>query len=105
MSSLFGQFMTSLCAPKGNVQNMVSGGWKFFSGSFYFFSREAKPWQAADASCQSHGAHLTSVTSREEKEYLIRETGGKQVWIGLTDQREEGKWIWADGTKYSQAVR
>ncbi|XP_066488656.1 C-type lectin domain family 4 member F-like [Tiliqua scincoides] len=87
-----------------NLQGMLSSGWKFYNGSFYFFSQEAKPWKDAVAACRSRGAHLTSVSSREEMEYLSKETKEKGVWIGLTDQWREGTWTWMDGTKYSKDV-
>ncbi|XP_077157417.1 C-type lectin domain family 4 member F-like [Paroedura picta] len=92
---------TSLRERYRTLLGLVSAGWRLYNGSFYSFSREDKPWQEAEEACRSHEAHLTSVTSREEMDFLVRESNGLSFWIGLTDQREEGNWTWTDGTKYS----
>ncbi|XP_015279842.1 PREDICTED: C-type lectin domain family 4 member F-like, partial [Gekko japonicus] len=92
---------TSLQERYGTLLGLVSAGWRFHNGSFYFFSQETKHWQEAEETCVSHGAHLTSVASKEEMEFLVREGKGKTFWIGLTDQREEGNWTWTDGTTYN----
>ncbi|XP_044284201.1 C-type lectin domain family 4 member F-like [Varanus komodoensis] len=85
-----------------DVQRVISAGWQFFDGSFYFFSQAAKSWEDAEESCTEYRAHLASVTSQREMEYLLKETGGKKFWIGLTDKEEEGTWVWTDGTIYNQ---
>lgn len=57
--------------------------WKYFSGHFYFFSRDKKSWHEAENFCVSRGAHLASVTSQEEQvraEGLGRAESG--VWLG-----------------------
>uniref|UniRef100_A0A8D2LVB8 C-type lectin domain-containing protein n=1 Tax=Varanus komodoensis TaxID=61221 RepID=A0A8D2LVB8_VARKO len=53
-------------APKGDVQRVISAGWQFFDGSFYFFSQAAKSWEDAEESCTEYRAHLASVTSQRE---------------------------------------
>ncbi|XP_067324468.1 C-type lectin domain family 4 member F-like [Anolis sagrei] len=83
-----------------DLRGLVSGGWTFFGGSAYFFLQEAKTWADAEQSCQSRGAHLTSVTSQGEMKHLAQQSGGQTFWIGLTDQYKKGNWTWADGTKY-----
>uniref|UniRef100_A0A670IXJ5 C-type lectin domain-containing protein n=1 Tax=Podarcis muralis TaxID=64176 RepID=A0A670IXJ5_PODMU len=40
--------------------------WKFYNGSVYFLSQEAKPWQEAEDTCRAQEAHLVSITSKEE---------------------------------------
>uniref|UniRef100_A0A6J0TRG8 C-type lectin domain family 4 member K n=1 Tax=Pogona vitticeps TaxID=103695 RepID=A0A6J0TRG8_9SAUR len=84
--------------------HLVSAGWKLYQGNFYLLFQEAKNWHAAEQDCQSSGAHLTSVTSRQEMDYLSKESGGLTFWIGLTDHEEEGNWTWADGTKYNRKI-
>ncbi|XP_042325964.1 C-type lectin domain family 4 member F-like isoform X2 [Sceloporus undulatus] len=86
-----------------NLLGLVSTGWKFYDGNFYYFTQVAKSWQDAEKACRSYGAHLSSITSRQEM-YLQREASGQTFWIGLTDQQEEGNWTWLDGSKYNQRV-
>ncbi|XP_054846331.1 C-type lectin domain family 4 member K-like [Eublepharis macularius] len=97
--------LTSLQQRYSDLMSFVSAGWNFYKGSFYFFSQEAKTWREAEEACMSHGAHLTSVASKEEMEYLHGKTRGIMFWIGLTDQKEEGNWTWTDGTKYNHGMR
>ncbi|XP_053109108.1 C-type lectin domain family 4 member F-like [Hemicordylus capensis] len=87
-----------------DLLSMVSSGWKHHGGGFYFFSKETKSWQEAEQACASYGAHLTSVTLRQEMEYLTGETNGEAFYIGLTDQWQEGNWTWVDGTEFNSQV-
>ncbi|XP_061439610.1 C-type lectin domain family 4 member F-like isoform X3 [Rhineura floridana] len=49
-----------------DLLGLVSTGWKFYSGHFYFFSQEAKQWGGAEETCRAQRAHLASITSRKE---------------------------------------
>ncbi|KAJ7326609.1 hypothetical protein JRQ81_016368 [Phrynocephalus forsythii] len=90
--------------PKGNLLQLVSAGWRLYQGQFYLLSQESKTWHAAEQACWASGAHLTSVTSRQEMDYLSKESRGETFWIGLSDQGKEGTWTWVDGTKYNRDV-
>lgn len=46
---------------------MVSQGWKYFGGHFYYFSKISKTWYSAQQICISRDSHLTSVTSEREQ--------------------------------------
>ncbi|XP_066488483.1 C-type lectin domain family 4 member K-like [Tiliqua scincoides] len=87
-----------------DLLELLSSGWKLYNRNLYFFSQEQKPWQEAEDSCASYGAHLTSVTSRKEMEYLYGVTNGTMFWIGLKDQNQQHNWVWTDGTKYTKQV-
>ena len=59
-------------------------------------------YQASDA-CQSFGAQLISIHSKEENNFVAEIAGtginfdlGSQIWIGLL--RKNGNWTWMDGT-------
>lgn len=58
-------------------------------------------WNNAVAKCRGFGAQLVKIESAEENDFL-RRTFLKALkatyWIGLSDQVEEGKWIWTDGS-------
>ncbi|KAM6072986.1 C-type lectin domain family 4 member F-like [Theristicus caerulescens] len=91
---------------KENLGRWLQGlslGWRYHQGKIYFFSGEPKPWAEAEAACRSTHAHLTSITSPEEQDYLAREARGGSYWIGLAATGPEGSWRWVDGTAYSQA--
>merc|ERR1719153_1271474 len=42
-------------------------------------------------------AKLVSITTKEEMEFISRNTGNARIWIGAHDFRSEGKWVWDDG--------
>ncbi|KAL1763486.1 C-type lectin domain family 4 member F [Sigmodon hispidus] len=78
-------------------------GWKVFQGNLYYFSHEVKSWHEAENFCVSQGAHLASVTSKEEQAFLVKSTSTAYHWIGLTDQGMNGNWYWVDGTPFNDA--
>ncbi|XP_076796085.1 C-type lectin domain family 4 member F isoform X2 [Arvicanthis niloticus] len=88
---------------QNQVLQLVMQDWKYFSGHFYYFSRDKKSWHEAENFCVSQGAHLASVTSQEEQSFLVQITNGVYYWIGLTDQGSEGNWRWVDGTSFNYA--
>lgn len=88
---------------QNQVLLLILQNWKYFSGNFYYFSRDKKSWQEAEKFCMSQGAHLASVTSQEEQAFLVQTTRAGHHWIGLTDQGTEGNWRWVDGTPFNYA--
>ncbi|XP_051783579.1 C-type lectin domain family 4 member E-like [Erpetoichthys calabaricus] len=51
--------------------------------------------------CVKMGGHLVIIESAEEQAFLkneinIKEGNDKSYWIGLTDQVEEGQFLWVD---------
>ncbi|KAM6268326.1 C-type lectin domain family 4 member F-like [Spheniscus humboldti] len=81
----------------------LSLGWQYHRGKIYYFSGQPKPWSEAEAACRSVHSHLTSITSSEEQDYLVREARGGSYWIGLVATGPKGSWRWVDGTAYSQS--
>uniref|UniRef100_A0A672HW66 C-type lectin domain-containing protein n=1 Tax=Salarias fasciatus TaxID=181472 RepID=A0A672HW66_SALFA len=76
--------------------NILQEGWEHFRSSFYYISSTMKTWQKSRDDCLSRGADLTIVDSREEQDFLRRNS--KAMWIGLTDRVEDTTWRWVDGT-------
>ena len=50
----------------------------------------------AEAFCVSLGGHLVTINSQVENDWLV--SIGFTAMIGLTDQAEEGTFVWADGS-------
>ncbi|KAH7697057.1 c type lectin domain containing protein, partial [Aphelenchoides avenae] len=70
-------------------------------------------WEFANGRCASNGAHLASIHSVAEQQFIqeISATGMKMVyswptycvngvWIGFNDVHEIGFYKWSDGTPY-----
>ena len=73
-------------------------GWQQFDGKcFFWVTNQKRNWTEAENFCKSKGRHLASVTSKEINKYILEEVKKRKlkVWIGATDQKEEGVWEWS----------
>ncbi len=64
-------------------------------------------WHQARIRCEEMGGRLAVVKSDEENRFvtsLMVADGIEGLWLGATDERVEGQWVWTDGTdmKYSR---
>ncbi|NXP44533.1 CL17A protein, partial [Heliornis fulica] len=73
-------------------------GWQQFFRTCYFFSTTTKSWFAAKEDCGDFNAHLVVVDSEQENEFLRNNINRTSTyWLGVTDQLEEGTWVWMNG--------
>ncbi|XP_075788523.1 phosphatidylinositol phosphatase PTPRQ isoform X2 [Pelodiscus sinensis] len=85
---------------------LCSQGWLAFKGSCYKISKSSKPWSTAQQICElsSVGAHLVDIQSEEERifisSYLHTVNQIIMLWTGLNDMKEEGHFLWTDGSPY-----
>uniref|UniRef100_A0A3B5KJI0 C-type lectin domain-containing protein n=1 Tax=Xiphophorus couchianus TaxID=32473 RepID=A0A3B5KJI0_9TELE len=82
----------SLTEERDNLTR-INSGWRIFRGSAYYMSSTEKTWQESRTYCQSVGADLIIINSKEEQISLFT-----YMWIGLTDSETEGRWKWVDGS-------
>ncbi|XP_041061476.1 neurocan core protein [Carcharodon carcharias] len=94
---------TCLCLPSyaGRLCEEDTEGcdhnWQKFLGHCYRYFSHRRLWENAEKDCRSHGAHLASIHSAEEKEFL-NSLGREYAWIGLNDRTIEEDFQWTDGT-------
>uniref|UniRef100_A0A3Q1H6Y4 C-type lectin domain-containing protein n=1 Tax=Anabas testudineus TaxID=64144 RepID=A0A3Q1H6Y4_ANATE len=69
-------------------------GWEQHGGKCYYFSTSGRSWEESRYFCRRRGGDLVKIDSREEQMNFVDD----HFWIGLTDVREEGKWLWVDGS-------
>ncbi|KAI5087816.1 CD209 antigen, partial [Silurus meridionalis] len=70
--------------------------WKSFSSSCYLLFSKKQSWEQSRKECKNVGADLVIINSREEQQFVS--DFKMKMWIGLTDQDQEGQWKWVDNT-------
>ena len=71
------------------------------TASKYKLYEMKKTWQDAETYCQREGGHLTSILTEEEQKEVSAVAGGRQAWIGGTDEGIHGAWQWTDGSLWN----
>ncbi|XP_066910705.1 macrophage mannose receptor 1-like isoform X2 [Clytia hemisphaerica] len=74
----------------------------YFKGNRYFISSAKKNWYDAEKFCATFDGHLTSIHSKEENDYIYNQLVKRKIkhpFAGLNDQKQEGKWVWSDGSE------
>lgn len=67
-----------------------------FNGHYYMVFDKSVTWPEARRRCRRMGGYLACVTSKQENAFLKRFAKGV-VWLGATDEHEEGVWRWITG--------
>ena len=92
---------------KNDISLDFTPGTGLLVGSFYKLFAEHETWNNAVANCKSHGAELVKIELAEENDFLtstIITPSAGTYWIGLSDQVEEGKWMWTDGSPLASYI-
>jgi len=81
-----------------------SGDGETFSGQhqscYRLVSIPALTWAQASIDCTLWSAgsgHLVSLANAQESEFLRNLVGGAQIWLGASDAKVEGSWVWLSG--------
>jgi Lectin C-type domain len=81
------------CAPDANCTRLTR------SGHEYFFCGTPRTWDDASLLCQSQlSGNLVHIDDDTENEF-VRTHVGDNVWIGATDDPNEGVWRWSDSNQ------
>ncbi|XP_016021670.2 brevican core protein isoform X2 [Rousettus aegyptiacus] len=73
-----------------------SPGWDAFQGACYKHFATRRSWEEAETQCRMYGAHLASISTPEEQDFINNRYREYQ-WIGLNDRTIEGDFLWSDG--------
>lgn len=76
-------------------------GWQEWNQACYKVSNGMTTFANASASCQQHGANLASIHSAQENEFVRNFSSGKDVFIGLSDAKIEGTFVWSDESTFA----
>ncbi|XP_060948484.1 C-type lectin domain family 4 member E-like [Limanda limanda] len=85
-------------------------GWEPHGGKCYFFSSVTLTWNESRTQCISMSGDLVVINNREEQRFLESRVRGKmdtddKFWIGLTDSKNKGEWLWVDDTRLDSSVK
>ncbi|XP_061179353.1 macrophage mannose receptor 1-like [Saccostrea echinata] len=83
-------------------QFKCTGHWLLYNGNCYQFNDTRLSWLNARQACQNAGADLVTINSAAVQSYILRQSHGKEYWIGLNDRTQEGRWQWLDATTGSK---
>lgn len=75
-----------------------------FSGHYYKVFEESMVWTEAKAYCENLGGYLATITSLEEQNFIVdiaKNTTKTQLWLGGTDEHNEGDWVWITGEEFT----
>ncbi|XP_056154736.1 immune-related, lectin-like receptor 4 [Lampris incognitus] len=81
-----------------------AAGWDLHGKKCYHFSTSALNWHESRTKCVQEGGDLVKIDSEEEQKFLHKTLQTKmqqaedKFWIGLTDSKEESKWLWVDNS-------
>nr|XP_046182867.1 C-type lectin domain family 4 member D-like isoform X1 [Oncorhynchus gorbuscha] len=92
------------CKITEDERPICAHDWMCHRKHCYYFSNDSLTWVESQDKCVSMGGQLVIIDSLSEQTILDKKVGAimsggeDKFWIGLTDQKEEGKWLWVDDT-------
>uniref|UniRef100_K7G850 C-type lectin domain-containing protein n=1 Tax=Pelodiscus sinensis TaxID=13735 RepID=K7G850_PELSI len=92
-------------SPEGSRCKVCPRDWLSYRNTCYWMSKESKFWSESSNDCETRTSQMLVIQDREEMEFIHNITQGTNlVWIGLTIQSPEQKWIWVDGSPLDQSL-
>lgn len=67
-----------------------------FNGKWYAVILDKADWQAAQSRCKQKGGQLVCIHDKATSDFITSMTK-LRVWLGATDEKVDGKWVWVDG--------
>ena len=61
------------------------------------FPRRPYTWKEAHQMAQNTSGHMVAISSKEENDYIASRVRSLSVFIGLTDYKKEGDFVWSNG--------
>lgn len=85
----------------GVTENVPQDAYEFNGHFYYVYDIDTiTTWEAAKQYCRDQGGYLATITSPEENAFIyscLKDLTYESAYFGLTDQTEEGTWVWDNG--------
>jgi hypothetical protein len=87
---------TTPCAqpPSATVANDRLADAVGFAGHRYKIFEGKVSWKDAKARCEALGGMLACIESEAEQRFIAKLANGRYLYLGGTDESEEGKFVW-----------
>lgn len=72
-----------------------------FNGHSYQRFDTGMSWTSAKVFCETKGAHLATVTSQAEHDFIANNFAPRDLWLGASDAASEGNWAWVTGEPWA----
>ena len=82
------------------ITDVCQDDWTYFKGYCYRKVSSCDSWNESQQTCTALEANLPSIHSQEENVYVQSLHGGEHSWLGLSDIKSEGTFVWSDGTLF-----
>jgi hypothetical protein len=82
--------------PSGQLGDEIPGLVEL-EGHYYKAFFDQVPWADARRRCEQLGGYLACIDSGLEQSYVAGIRDRTQVWLGGSDQQQEGQWTWVNG--------
>ena len=69
------------------------------NGNYFHVVNQMVSWTTAKAHCEAKNGSLAILNSPDLVRFSIDFLDDTRVWIGATDEQEEGNWMWMNGQK------
>src|SRR5215216_2597169 len=71
---------------------------KHFDGRWFRLYGEKITWKNARQRCERLGGRLACIPDAETNQFVKSVAEGVIAWLGATDEKTEGRWIWIDAS-------
>ena len=90
--------LSQLCAQQAKKPPLnVPQDATLFNGKWYYVYLEKGTWRRAQERCRKLGGQLACIHDAQTQEFIRKQSKGLDLWLGATDEKVEGLWMWVDG--------
>ena len=94
------------CFDRFLSDHLVCGDatWSYHRGSCYKLIPQHKDYLSAVQHCKGLQSHLVEIQNQNENGFVARLSHDEDMWIGLSDRKKEGKWVWETSRKFAKKI-